>query len=38
MIAHTILPAGEEKAKLYEDTKDVKETKITVPVKKFEES
>ena len=37
MIVHTILPAGEEKRKLYDDTVEIKETKVTVPVKKLQD-
>lgn len=35
MIMHTILPREASRQKLYEDTKDVKERKITIPVKNF---
>lgn len=36
IIVHTILPRQDSKPKLYEDTRDVKQRKITIPVKKFE--
>ena len=36
MILHTILPRAESEKKLYENTEEVKEKKIVIPVKQFE--
>ena len=37
MIFHTILPRAESRKKLYENTDEVKEKKIVIPVRSFKE-